>query len=318
MRQRAHAILLLLATLQLSAGARDWFPLQLSWWPIESDSFDSQLLPEHTDVIGLRLNPTYVVNRDVCGLDLGVNNHSGGDVNALQIGVLANCADADMGKSAVVRGLHIAGITNVTNADMRSLQIAGLVNLATGELGNTLLKGVQIAGLMNKTVDWSYLSGVEMRGLQIGVLVGNIADDMRGVQIGGCVNTAGDMDGLQLAVGVNTARENWMGGARDVDGVQLAGLGNMARRMRGGQLSIVLNRAEEQARGLQFALFNWAGGRDMKGVQIGLGNVAQTMSGLQLGLVNSCTHMYGLQIGLLNHINDGEFLRFFIIANGRF
>ena len=52
----------------------------------------------------------------------------------------------------------------------------------------------------------------------------------------------------------------------------------------------------------------------MRGVQLGLINVADTVQGFQVGLINRAESMYGFQVGGVNSIRESE-LAFFPILN---
>ncbi len=52
----------------------------------------------------------------------------------------------------------------------------------------------------------------------------------------------------------------------------------------------------------------------MRGVQLGLINVADTVQGFQFGLINRAESMYGFQVGGVNVIRESE-LTFFPIMN---
>lgn len=67
-----------------------------------------------------------------------------------------------------------------------------------------------------------------------------------------------------------------------VRGAQLSGLASRCRDLDGAQLSLALNRAEGRVRGLQVGLFNVA--RDLRGVQVGLLNT--NAAGWTLPLLN--------------------------------
>ena len=52
----------------------------------------------------------------------------------------------------------------------------------------------------------------------------------------------------------------------------------------------------------------------MRGVQVGIINVADTVQGFQVGLINRSESMYGFQVGGVNVIRESE-LAFFPIVN---
>jgi len=151
-----------------------------------------------------------------------------------------------------MNGVELAGIFNIDRKDVRYVQAAGIFNVVGGKV-----KGVQLAGIQNTDLD--SVSGVQaagisnvVRGSLSGVQLAGIANvvtkDMKGVQGAGIVNVVwGKTGGVQLAGVVNKSR-------KAVDGVQISGIVNQTK--------------------------------DLKGVQIGLINLADTSSGFMFGLIN--------------------------------
>lgn len=111
-------------------------------------------------------------------------------------------------------------------------------------------------------------------------LVGGYTAEVDGLEIGGLFNiNKRDARYLQLAGIFNLAGGN-------ATGLQLAGAHNRALdTVRGAQLSLFTNNAGAQLSGLQLsALHNQT--HQLKGLQIGLVNVADTSHGASLGLLN--------------------------------
>ena len=111
-------------------------------------------------------------------------------------------------------------------------------------------------------------------------LGGGYTAGVNGFELGGLFNiNKGDAKYLQMA-GVF----NLVGGK--FTGFQFAGVNNRALdTVRGMQLAGFINKAEAQLSGLQLAALNNET-RKLKGVQIGLINVADTSSGISIGLIN--------------------------------
>lgn len=156
------------------------------------------------------------------------------------------------GYSGGLNGVEIGGLFNLDKKDVTGAQIGGIFNLTGGKV-----TGVQIGGIDNTVMKG--VSGVQIAGIN------NYAkEDVHGVQIAGVYNhTSGAMNGLQIAGVSNFSKLN----AR---GVQISGVGNVAAQgMSGVQIGGVFNYAKE-----------------LKGLQIGLINVADTSAGCSIGLIN--------------------------------
>lgn len=116
---------------------------------------------------------------------------------------------------------------------------------------------LQAGGLFN-------LVGGSVHGVQMAGGNNTVLDSVKGVQISGIYNNVkGSIRGMQMTGGVNRVNDS-------VIGVQIAGIGNLSHT---------------ETKGLQIGgLFNYS--KNLKGVQIGLVNVADTSSGLSIGLLN--------------------------------
>ena len=121
------------------------------------------------------------------------------------------------------------------------------------------LKGVELGGVFN--IERKSVTGIQAAG------VVNIAgDSVKGIQLAGIANK--DLDsasGLQAAGVANTAKQ--------IKGVQLAGVINQAGKVQGFQAAGVLNKTHY-----------------LKGVQLGVINIADTSEGLSIGLINIVHH----------------------------
>jgi hypothetical protein len=156
------------------------------------------------------------------------------------------------GYTAGVNGMEVGGLFNLNKKDVRYLQVAGLFNIGGGSV-----TGLQVGGIQNTTLR-------NVQGLQVAGINNYVKGDLRGLQVGGVANIgSGNMKGFQAAGVTNYQNKN-------VNGIQVAGVGNFAGR---------------EMRGLQVGgVFNFA--RKLKGVQIGLINIADTSDGYSIGLIN--------------------------------
>ncbi len=130
--------------------------------------------------------------------------------------------------------------------------------------------------------------------------------------------------GLFSSQVVNRFSLNLVGGyTAGVDGVEIGGLFNINKRnvrylqvagifnLAGGnatglQLGGAHNRALDTVRGAQLSLFGNDAGARLSGVQVSaLHNRTHQLKGLQIGLVNVADTSYGASLGLLNFIGNG-------------
>jgi hypothetical protein len=188
------------------------------------------------------------------------------------------------GYTAGINGFEIAGVFNIDKNDVKYVQYAGTFNTVGGKV-----TGMQIAGGYNLDLDSLHgfqaagagnnvkgglqgvqLSGVfnrvekKIMGVQATGVYNQDLDTIKGVQLSGLYNyVQNGVTGVQAAGGINRVKGR-------TDGMQVAGIGNISKKeMHGVQIS---------------SLFNYT--RNLKGVQIGLVNIADTSSGYMLGLIN--------------------------------
>jgi hypothetical protein len=141
---------------------------QLSLWnPV-------QLVPDDSDVRGLRLNIPYGKIQNAYGLDYGIVNIVSEDVAGIQMGIYNKASDA--------RGIQIAAWFNITDS-MSGIQF-GVANTASSS---------SMHGLQNGGVNYAK----EMYGMQNGGV--NVTKKLNGIQIG-VVNYDGEMNGLQIGI----------------------------------------------------------------------------------------------------------------------
>ena len=156
------------------------------------------------------------------------------------------------GYTAGTNGIEIGGLFNIDKKEVKYFQAAGIFNVDGGKM-----KGFQVAGINNTVLDTSY-------GFQAAGINNLVKGKFAGFQVGGIYNHVADsVKGVQVAGVANFAR-------RKLSGVQIAGVGNFSNKETGG---------------VQIAgVFNYS--KKLRGVQIGLINVADTSAGYSIGLIN--------------------------------
>jgi CarboxypepD_reg-like domain len=162
------------------------------------------------------------------------------------------------GYTGGVNKLELAGVFNLTKKNVRSVQAAGVFNIVGGSVN-----GVQTAGVHNL-----------------------VYDSVKGVQAAGVSNfTKGKLNGVQLAGVYNHVSDS-------INGVQAAGVANFAKeKIKGWQIAGVANVSTKETNGVQLAgVFNYT--KKLKGVQIGLINIADTSDGYSIGLINFVKNGY--------------------------
>ncbi len=167
-----------------------------------------------------------------------------------------------------------------------------------------------------------------LEGLEVGILLNGMKDDVFGIQVAGLGNyVGGNVQGSQLSGLANyndgIMRGFQMAGLANVneqaDAVQLAGMANFNRRVsRGVQTAGFFNAGRHIAGGQFAGFFNLSLGKiNMQGAGFcnvaeevdaqvsGLVNVAKQVNYFQLGLVNVADTVSGASFGLLNIIKRG-------------
>lgn len=123
------------------------------------------------------------------------------------------------------------------------------------------------------------LSGLVINKLSLNIIGGYTAG-ANGFEAGGLFNIdKRQVHGVQLAGGFNVDGQS-------LTGLQAAGLHNQVHdTVRGVQIAGYMNKAEGSVQGVQLAVIcNYA--RRLKGLQIGLVNITDSLGGFSLGLVN--------------------------------
>jgi hypothetical protein len=125
-------------------------------------------------------------------------------------------------------------------------------------------------------------------------LIGGYTAGVNGLEIGGIFNINKQDTRYLQAAGIF----NLVGG--NVRGLQIAGVHNFAiDTVKGVQVAGFINKAESEVRGMQFSVLN---------------NEAHKLKGLQIGLVNVADTSYGASIGLINIVRNG-FYKVSVTAN---
>jgi hypothetical protein len=166
-------------------------------------------------------------------------------------------------------GLNLFGHFN--EGGINGVSINGVGEFVKGDMD-----GIELSGFCN------VVSG-KMRGIQIATVQNTDVVCAKGVMIAGLTNfSIGNASGIQLSVLTNIVGSHF-GGMQATLGINMASSSSFI------QLSGLVNIAARSARG----------------VQIALGNYADTIHGVQLGLINLCgDRVHGLQIGIVNHSID--------------
>jgi carboxypeptidase-like protein len=156
------------------------------------------------------------------------------------------------GYTAGTNGAEIGGLFNIDKKEVQYFQAAGIFNMVGGKL-----QGFQVAGITNTVLDTTYgfqgagisnLVKGKFAGFQASGIYNHVSDSVKGVQVAGVSSFAGrKLSGVQIAGVMNFSN-------KETNGVQIAGVCNYSKRLRG--------------------------------VQIGLINIADTSEGFSIGLIN--------------------------------
>lgn len=244
---------------------------------------------------------------------IGTNRRMSGVIeNTFSFNVLA-------GYSGQTKGIELGGLLNIVRRDMIGLQLSGFGNIVGGEtrgiqaagfFNNNLghFSGVQFAGFSN--VVWDTLFGVQISGFS-----NVVKGEMRGMQAAGFSNvTTGNVDGFQVSGFSNVAVGNvnsfqlsgFFNYGRNVRGMQAAGFANVtAGSVGGAQVSGFANIAVDTVGGAQVTGFaNVA--RVVKATQVaGFLNVAREVRGSQIALFNVADTVGGATIGFFSFVRKG-------------
>lgn len=191
--------------------------------------------------------------------NIGTNTNNAADItNNVSVNLL-------WGESGGVDGMEVGTIQNKVHRDMNGFQLAGVGN----QVGRNVT-GTQVGGIYNKNTGMT-------RGLQAAGII-NLTNGVQAAQAAGLVNWAkGDMAGLQASGLMNRAYG-------DAQGIQAAGVMNVSGGVTKVQISGLYNKAGD-VQIFQTALMNVSTGQ-MKGLQVGLINISDTVSGVPIALIN--------------------------------
>ncbi|MFH0761641.1 MAG: hypothetical protein V2A67_09085 [Bacteroidota bacterium] len=209
--------------------------------------------------------------------------------NLVSVNILA-------GFSGGLKGVEVAGFANALKEDMNGIQIAGFCNNTIGKAN-----GLEIAGFWN-------FNRLKVVGVQAAGFTNVALDTVYGIQASGFVNVALDtVSGFQGSGFANYAHGVSFGQASgfvnvstgDVSGVQGAGFANITTGdTRGVQAAGFTNITTGTHTGVQASgFFNYA--RKLRGVQVGIVNVADTVEkGIPIGIFSYVRNGYKvIQIG---------------------
>ena len=211
-----------------------------------------------------------VTNNVSMNLLWGVN----GGVDGMEVGLGLNMIKTDM------NGFQAAGLGNKVNRNMTGTQFGGIFNYAGG-----VTRGFQAAGVVNfannaeaaQAAGFANMVSGNVTGLQAAGLFNTAGGNSRALQAASLFNQTGGDSKMQAAGGFNRSR----GSSK----VQAAGAFNLSGGDTKLQVSGIFNTAENVQIGQFSVLFNRTRG-EMKGLQIGLINISDTVSGVPIGLIN--------------------------------
>lgn len=178
------------------------------------------------------------------------------------------------------------GKSTVSEADSDDIQFTDFTPENMSYIHFSVFPGVSITG-----------GGKDYTLASIGIF-GAYDKNVRVAQISGLANIAsGSVFGLQSAGLFNTANT--------IRGMQDSGLFNISGNVHGVQAAGLFNISSKKMNGMQAAgLFNVA--QEVSGVQAaGLFNCAKKVRGVQVGVINIADENDGIALGVFNFIKDG-------------
>lgn len=237
-----------------------------------------QLFNRDTDVMGLRLDVLYGMNKNLYGLDLGIGgNWVDEDMLGFQIAGLGNFAERP-------RGIQIAGLLNMAGSDMKGLQVGGVYNYAVD------FRGIQLSGLMLPLGVAGVIAVYEGTGDDDAGILDSASAELLALLALMSVNYVHTGYGLQTGF-INGVSE-------EGSGAQLGGI-NVASGDSWGQVGVV--NFTDAPYVLEVGVLNVDFVKDVSySAQVGVINYTDAGAGFQIGVMNWATGMYGLQIGLVN------------------
>jgi hypothetical protein len=217
------------------------------------------------------------VLKSVNGIQISVGyNRIREKLNGVQIGGLYNDVwkngegvQISVGYNQIqeeLNGVQIGGFVNVVHQNIKGIQLSPLYNF-----GKKSMSGFQLGGFHNRVLQ-------TFKGLQFAVLYNQTNGEFKGMQLAGLFNNLNNnFNGLQFSTGYNRIKNK-------LTGWQIGAV-NTATQVKGTQLALLGNFTRKEVNGLQVGgIFNYT--KNLKGLQIGLINIADTSSGYSLGLIN--------------------------------
>lgn len=177
-------------------------------------------------------------------------------------------------------GINAINLSNRLSLNLLAGVAKGLNGFEAGGIANVILKdakGVQVAGVTNVVLG-------NVAGAQFATYLNFSGKKLHGVSFAGFTNLNMDtLEGGQFAAGFNFNKN----GGR---GIQVAGHSNVTLGdFKGVQISTFANVATASVDGAQIGVFmNYA--KKVKGVQIGIVNIADSVDGASIGLFNFVKH----------------------------
>ncbi len=161
------------------------------------------------------------------------------------------------GYTRSIKKVEVGGLFNINKKDAQYFQMAGLFNAVGGSF-----KGLQVAGIHNMVLD-------SLTGLQVSGITNFVKTKVNGMQIAGIYNHVKD----------------------SVKGLQISGIANYTTKTTGWQVAGIANISKQSIKGVQLAgIVNYT--KHLKGLQIGLINIADSSNGYSIGLINFVKHGY--------------------------
>jgi hypothetical protein len=245
---------------------------------------------------GLRLNYRDSRLIEANGINVTLwNPYSGGAgrVNGFAIGLPATGATELTGVGLGVfgfaaerrfTGIGIGGVGMGGGGDMSGIMLAGVGMGSGGDISGIAIAGVGMGG------------GGNLRGIAIGGLGAGMGGSMTGISIGGLgVGSGGDITGLViggLGAGFGGTLKGigigglGIGGSR-IRGIAIAGAGVGGQDIKGGILTPGIFRVERGGRFQGVAVAGYSQNRGRQdGWTIGVVNYARDLRGVQIGLIN--------------------------------
>lgn len=209
------------------------------------------------------------------------------------------------GYTGGVNGFEMAGVFNINKTNVRGAQLAGIFNMADGNVS-----GLQIAGVYNHVMKasegWQFagvsnLVNADLAGIQIGGVYNHVWGKIEGAQISGVANFAkSNVEGAQISGSINYADS-------EVNGTQISGIVNIALdKTEGVQIAGAANYAHDTLEGTQIAGFVNIANKEMAGTQVsGFFNYAKHVKGVQVGVINIADTSSGASIGFISFVVKG-------------